>query len=244
MLQLLALIAMEPPSALDADSIRDEKRKVLRALRPMDAGNIGSDSVRGRYDAGVVGGQPVPGFKFDGNVETFVALRGWIDNWRWAGVPFHLVTGKRMAERNTEVVINFKPVTHWLFERPSQDNALRNSLSLRLQPQETIELDLMGSLAAPEFGAMELQPLALDLSMAQPERRIAYERLLLDALNGNQTLFVRDDEVEAAWRWIDSISAAWGSAGDDIRHYPAGSWGPGEAAAFLPPDIGNGASSR
>ena len=253
MLQLLALIAMEPPSALDADSIRDEKRKVLRALRPMDADSIGSDSVRGRYDAGVVDGQQVPGFQFDGalrqaqgerEVETFVALRAWIDNWRWAGVPFHLVTGKRMAERNTEVVINFKPVTHWLFERPSRENAARNSLSLRLQPQETIELDLMGSLAAPEFGAMELQPLPLDLSVTQPERRIAYERLLLDALNGNQTLFVRDDEVEAAWRWIDSISAAWDTAADDIRHYPAGSWGPGEAAPFLPPDIANGTSSR
>jgi glucose-6-phosphate 1-dehydrogenase len=240
MLQLLALIAMEPPSALDADSIRDEKRKVLRALRPMQPGEVEIDSVRGRYDAGVVEGHAVPGFNFEGEVETFVALRAWIDNWRWAGVPFHLVTGKRMAARNTEVVVTFKPVTHWLFDRPHRDVATPNRLSMRLQPEETIELDLMGSLAAPEFGGMELQPLELDLSMAQPQRRIAYERLLLDALHGNQTLFVRDDEVEAAWRWIDSISDAWGAASTSVRRYPAGSWGPEQANSFLPPDIANG----
>ena len=238
MLQLLALIAMEPPAALDADSIRDEKRKVLRALRPMAADAIGTDSVRGRYDAGVVEGKAVPGFTYQGDdVETFVALRARIDNWRWAGVPFHLVTGKRMAARNTEVLVTFRPVTHWLFDRPSREQAARNRLLMRLQPEETIELDLMGSLAAPEFGAMELQPLELDLSMAPPQRRIAYERLLLDALNGNQTLFVRDDEVEAAWRWIDSISAAWRDAATPVRPYPAGSWGPGEARDFLPDDV-------
>ncbi len=240
MLQLLALIAMEPPSALDADSIRDEKRKVLRALRPLQPGEVEMDSVRGRYDAGVVEGHAVPGFKFEGEVETFVALRAWIDNWRWAGVPFHLVTGKRMAERNTEVVVTFKPVTHWLFDRPRRDRAAPNRLSMRLQPEETIELDLMGSLAAPEFGGMELQPLELDLTMTQPQRRIAYERLLLDALNGNQTLFVRDDEVEAAWRWIDSISDAWEASSTAVRRYPAGSWGPEEARDFLPPDISSG----
>ena len=240
MLQLLALIAMEPPGALDADSIRDEKRKVLRALRPMQAGEVDLDSVRGRYDAGVVEGHAVPGFQYDGNVETFVALRAWIDNWRWAGVPFHLVTGKRMAARNTEVVVTFKPVTHWLFDRPRRERAAPNRLSMRLQPEETIELDLMGSLAAPEFGGMELQPLELDLSMAQPQRWIAYERLLLDALNGNQTLFVRDDEVEAAWRWIDSVSQAWSTSPGGIRRYPAGSWGPDGSAGFLPPDIAHG----
>jgi glucose-6-phosphate 1-dehydrogenase len=240
MLQLLALIAMEPPGALDADSIRDEKRKVLRALRPMQAADAASDSVRGRYDSGVVEGRAVPAFNFDGEVETFVALRAWIDNWRWAGVPFHLVTGKRMAERNTEVVVTFKPVTHWLFDRPRKERATPNRLSMRLQPEETIELDLMGSLAAPEFGGMELQPLELDLSMTQPQRRIAYERLLLDALGGNQTLFVRDDEVEAAWRWIDSVSEAWNASGTAVSRYPAGSWGPADAQAFLPPDIAGG----
>jgi glucose-6-phosphate 1-dehydrogenase len=237
MLQLLALIAMEPPGAMDADSIRDEKRKVLRALRPMTSADVGDNSVRGRYDAGVVEGKPVPGFQYEGDVETFVALRAYIDNWRWAGVPFHLATGKRMAARTTEVVVTFRPVSHWLFERPARARATPNRLLMRLQPDETIELDLMGSLAAPEWGAMELRPMELDLSMAQPERRIAYERLLLDALNGNQTLFVRDDEVEAAWRWIDSISEAWRDASTPVRRYPAGSWGPADASDFLPDDV-------
>ena len=234
MLQLLALIAMEPPGALDADSIRDEKRKVLRALRPMTQDSVGADSVRGRYAAGVVEGRTARGFDYDGDVETFVALRAYIDNWRWAGVPFHLVTGKRMLGRATEVLVTFKPVSHWLFDRPTRAAATPNRLLMRLQPDETIELDLMGSLAAPEFGGMELQPLELDLSMAQPVRRIAYERLLLDALHGNQTLFVRDDEIEAAWRWIDSVSQAWRAAGTPALPYPAGSWGPAEAAPFLP----------
>jgi glucose-6-phosphate 1-dehydrogenase len=237
MLQLLALVAMEPPGALDADSIRDEKRKVLHALRPMAAAGAAADSVRGRYADGVVEGEAVRGFAHVGEVETFVAVRAWIDNWRWTGVPFHLATGKRMAARSTEVVVTFKPVTHWLFERPARERAAPNRLRMRLQPDETIELDLMGSLAAPEFGAMELQPLELDLSMAQPQRRIAYERLLLDALNGNQTLFVRDDEVEAAWRWIDSISAAWREAATPVQAYPAGSWGPAAARDFLPDDV-------
>ncbi|MCY7354225.1 MAG: glucose-6-phosphate dehydrogenase [Lysobacter sp.] len=246
MLQLLALIAMEPPGALDADSIRDEKRKVLRALRPMTAADVEANTVRGRYEAGVVEGRAVSGFKHvlrqsqdertpDIGVETFVALRAYIDNWRWAGVPFNLVTGKRMAARTTEVVVSFKPVSHWLFERPVREQALPNRLVMRLQPEENIELGLMGSLAAPEWGAMELQPMALDLSMSSaPQRRIAYECLLLDALNGNQTLFVRGDEVEAAWQWIDSISDAWRDAGTATQPYPAGSWGPAVAAPFLP----------
>jgi glucose-6-phosphate 1-dehydrogenase len=234
MLQLLALIAMEPPAALDADSIRDEKRKVLRSLRPMTAEDAEKDSVRGRYTDGVVDGHAARGFGREYDVETFVALRAWIDNWRWAGVPFRLVTGKRMPSRATEVIVNFKPVTHWVFERPDRRRATPNRLRMRLQPEETIELTLMGSLAAPEWGATELEPMPLDLSMLPPKRRIAYERLMIDALKGDQTLFVRDDEVEAAWRWIDSISEAWRTAGTPVRDYPAGSWGPAEASAFLP----------
>ena len=242
MLQLLALIAMEPPAVLDADSIRDEKTKVLRALRPMTAADVGTDSVRGRYGNGVVDGEAVKGFTHDSDVETFVALRAYIDNWRWAGVPFRLVTGKRMPSRTTEVVVSFKPVSHWVFERPSKQRARSNRLRMRLQPEETIELGLMGSLAAPEWGATELQPMSLDLSMSPtPHRRIAYERLLIDALKGDQTLFVRDDEVEAAWSWIDSISAAWQGAATPAQDYPAGSWGPAAAADFLPVTLaGNG----
>ncbi|MCD9125596.1 glucose-6-phosphate dehydrogenase [Luteimonas fraxinea] len=236
MLQLLALIAMEPPAAMDTDSIRDEKRKVLRALRPMTAADADADSVRGRYGPGVVDGQAVQGFKHGGHedVETFVGLRAWIDNWRWAGVPFRLVTGKRMPSRTTEVVVTFKPVTHWLFGPGERKRARANQLRVRLQPEETIELGLMGSLAASEWAANELQPMSLDLAMLPPKRRIAYERLMIDALKGDQTLFVRDDEVEAAWRWIDSVSAAWREAGTPVRDYPAGSWGPAEAQPFLP----------
>ncbi len=242
MLQLLALIAMEPPAVLDADSIRDEKTKVLRALRPMSADDVGLHSVRGRYCNGVVEGAAVKGFTHDSDVETFVALRAYIDNWRWAGVPFRLVTGKRQPSRTTEVVVSFKPVSHWVFERPDAKRARPNRLRMRLQPEETIELGLMGSLAAPEWGATELQPMSLDLSMSStPTRRMAYERLLVDALKGDQTLFVRDDEVEAAWQWIDSVSAAWQAAATPVQDYPAGSWGPAAAADFLPVTLaGNG----
>jgi glucose-6-phosphate 1-dehydrogenase len=234
MLQLLALVAMEPPSSLDADSLRDEKRKVLRALRPMSADEVARDSVRGRYQPGVVEGRAVPGFSHASDCETFVAVRAHIDNWRWAGVPFRLVTGKRLAQRTTEVVVSFKPVSHWIFDRPPNGGATPNRLLMQLQPEEHIGLGLMGSLAAPEWGATELQPLSLNLSMATPQRRIAYERLLLDALHGNQALFVTGEEVEAAWSWIDSISAAWHAASLPAQAYPAGSWGPGEAADFLP----------
>ena len=235
MLQLLALIAMEPPASLDADSLRDEKRKVLRALRPMSAADVAVDSVRGRYQSGVVDGRAVPGFSHASDAETFVALRARIDNWRWAGVPFRLVTGKRLAQRTTEVVVSFKPVSHWLFDRPRAAGAVPNRLLMQLQPEENIELGLMGSLAAPEWGGTELQPLSLDLSMAAtPQRRIAYERLLLDALHGNQALFVTGEEVEAAWAWIDSISEAWQAVDLPAHDYPAGSWGPPGAAGFLP----------
>lgn len=241
MLQLLALIAMEPPATLDADSVRDEKTKVLRALRPMSSADVATDCVRGRYGGGVVEGQAVKGFSHDSDVETFVALRAYIDNWRWAGVPFRLVTGKRMPSRTTEVLVSFKPVSHWVFERPTRQRARPNRLRMRLQPEETIELGLMGSLAAPQWGETELQPMSLDLSMSPLRRRMAYERLMVDALRGDQTLFVRDDEIEAAWRWIDSISESWQRAATPLQDYPAGSWGPAAAAAFLPATLsGNG----
>ena len=239
-LQLLCLIAMEPPTSLDAGVLRDEKLKVLRALRPFNADSAIKDSVRGRYEAGLVDGAPVRGFSLQSvqgrePVETFVALRASIDNWRWAGVPFRLCTGKRLAERVTQVVVTFRPTSHWLFEKPRRERATPNRLVLRLQPQENVELELMSSLAGPEWGALELQALPLDLSMPTVQRRIAYERLLLDALNGNSTLFVRSDEVEAAWTWIDSIIAAWRESEAPILPYMAGSWGPAPAAAFLPP---------
>jgi len=238
-LQLLCLIAMEPPGTLEADAVRSEKVKVLRALRPMGVASVGVDAIRGRYEAGVVNGQAAAGFQQPPGqtpTDTFVALRAHIDNWRWEGVPFRLCTGKRLAERCTLVVITFRHVSHWLFEKPSRERAAPNRMVFRLQPEENIELNLMSSLAAPEWGALELQPLPLDLSMPlHPRRRIAYERLLLDALNGNPALFVRNDEVEAAWSWIDSVAAAWQAADSPIQPYLAGSWGPAQAAPFLQP---------
>jgi glucose-6-phosphate 1-dehydrogenase len=236
-LQLLCLIAMEPPAGLEADAVRNEKVKVLRALRPMRAADVQADSVRGRYEAGVVSGRAAAGFHLPEGVpptETFVALRAYIDNWRWEGVPFRLCTGKRLAERYTQITITFRHVSHWVFEKPSREKATPNRMVFRLQPEENIELGLMSSLAAPDWGGLELQPLPLDLSMpVSPRRRIAYERLLLDALNGNNSLFVRADEVEAAWSWIDSVADAWQAAGTPILPYLAGSWGPSEAAQYL-----------
>jgi glucose-6-phosphate 1-dehydrogenase len=238
-LQLLCLTAMEPPGSLDADAVRNEKVKVLRALRPMTASTVGEDAIRGRYEAGVVNGQAAAAFLQPAGqtpTDTFVALRAHIDNWRWEGVPFHLCTGKRMAERCTQIVITFRKVSHWLFEKPNRDRAAPNRMVFRLQPEENIELNLMSSLAGPEWGALELQPLPLDLSMPlHPRRRIAYERLLLDALNGNPALFVRNDEVEAAWTWIDSVSDAWRAAATPLLPYLAGSWGPAQASAFVQP---------
>ncbi len=238
-LQLMCLIAMEPPSSLDADAVRNEKVKVLRALRPMRAEAAARDSVRGRYEAGVVDGKAAAGFRQPPGIpptDTFVGLRAYLDNWRWEGVPFRLVTGKRLAERYTQIVITFRHVSHWLFEKPARERATPNRLVFRLQPEENIELGLMSSLAAPDWGALELQPLPLDLSMpVNTRRRIAYERLLLDALNGNTALFVRNDEVEAAWSWIDSVAAAWRAVDTAVLPYLAGSWGPAEAAEYLQP---------
>lgn len=239
-LQLLCLVAMEPPASLESDRIRDEKVKVLRALRPLKAEHAARDSVRGRYTAGTINGQPAQAYQppEGSDVETFVGVTAHIDNWRWEGVPFHLCTGKRMPERTTRVVVTLKPVTHWLFERPDRQHATPNRLTFQLQPQENIELGLMSSLAGPEWGALELQPLELELSVPTGlHRRIAYERLFLDAFNGNHALFVRDDEVRAAWAWIDSVSDAWKAAELPLQPYPAGTWGPASATTFLPPGI-------
>jgi glucose-6-phosphate 1-dehydrogenase len=237
MLQLLCLIAMEPPGSLEADIVRDEKLKVLRALRPMTAASAAANTARGQYSAGVVTGKAVKGFQLPADTlptETFVGVRAYIDNWRWADVPFRLATGKRLAERCTQIVINFRPVSHWIFEKPTQKQATPNRMMIRLQPEETIELNFMSSLAGPEWGALELQPLPLNLSMPlSTNRRIAYERLLLDALHGNPALFVRNDEIEAAWSWIDSIVNAWQATNTPIYPYAAGSWGPDEAGDLL-----------
>ncbi len=232
-LQLLCLVAMEPPASLDPDSVRNEKVKVLRSLRRFENREVERKTVRGQYRAGVADGKAVPAYSDEksghpSNTETFVALAVNIDNWRWAGVPFYLRTGKRLAVRRSEIVIQFRPVPHSIF---AGNDLLANRLTIRLQPEEDISLLLMNKTPSLAQDGMELKPLGLNLSLAEfagkaTRRRIAYERLLLEALAGKSTLFVRRDEVESAWDWIDHISAAWAHQGTPPTPYAAGSWGP------------------
>ena len=239
MLQLVALTAMEPPAEFDATSIRDEKVKLLRALRSVDA----KDMVRGQYAAGAVKGESVKGYLDDlaelSDTETFVALKTHIDNWRWQGVPFYLRTGKRLAERRSEIVIQFKCVPHNIFS--GKDARLKaNRLVIRLQPEEYVRLQVMAKEPGLDRGGIVLREVPLDLSLtaafAKARRRIAYERLLLDLIEGAQTLFVRRDEVEAQWRWVDAIRELWASDTIEVKPYSSGSWGPNAAIALTERD--------
>lgn len=241
LLQLLCLVAMEPPASLDPDSVRNEKVKVLRSLRAITAETINQDTVRGQYAPGVSDGASVPGYLSEtgaepSDTETFVAIRAHIDNWRWAGVPFYLRTGKRMPERKTQIFIQFRRVPHSIFHDPSMTP---NQLIIDLQPEEEITLLLMNGTPGLTEGGMRLRPLPLNLSLTnafrkdRPRRRIAYERLLYDALRGRSTLFVRRDEAEAAWEWIDAIVDGWRENGGAPKSYPAGAWGPPGAYAMI-----------
>ncbi|HUO13148.1 MAG TPA: glucose-6-phosphate dehydrogenase [Caulobacteraceae bacterium] len=236
MLQLLCLVAMEPPADAGADSVRDEKVKVLKALRRFDRASAHQLSVRGQYRAGVVEGRQVPSYVeekgSDSSTETFVALRADIDNWRWAGVPFYLRTGKRLPERRTQISIQFKPLPHLIFGERAEDDITANRLVIDLQPDEDISLLLMNR--KPGLSGNRLQALPLSLSLADGgRRRIAYERLLLDVLAGNPALFVRRDEVELAWGWIDAVADTWAELSIAPKPYAAGSWGPAGAFALL-----------
>ncbi|HZW14768.1 MAG TPA: glucose-6-phosphate dehydrogenase [Brevundimonas sp.] len=242
MLQLLCLVAMEPPSDLDPDSVRNEKVKVLRSLRPITPEEAERVTVRGQYVAGTVEGSAVKGYDdergADSDTETFVAIRADIDNWRWAGVPFFMRTGKRLPEKRTEIVIQFKPVPHSIFDHGDRGAVEANRLVIELQPEEDISLSVMNKRPGLDQ-RMQLQPIRMSLSWGQndqtaapPRRRIAYERLLLDALAGDSTLFVRRDEAEQAWKWVDEVSEAWEGAAFKPHDYVAGSWGP-EAADLL-----------
>jgi glucose-6-phosphate 1-dehydrogenase len=243
MLQLLCLVAMEPPSDMEPDSVRNEKVKVLRSLRPFTRSDVQAASVRGQYTAGVVGGHEAKAYEAErgqaSGTETFVALRADIDNWRWAGVPFFLRTGKRLPERRTQIAIQFKPVPHSIFGSAAKDDLVANQLVIDLQPDEDIELLLMNQAPGLSQGGMRLQSLPLSLSLLKAysgpnaRRRIAYERLLLDAIHGNSTLFVRRDEVEQAWCWVDGVADAWAEAGMAPKPYAAGSWGPAGAFALI-----------
>ncbi|MFZ6648091.1 glucose-6-phosphate dehydrogenase [Undibacterium sp. TJN25] len=238
LLQLLSIVAMEPPVNAGADSIRDEKVKVLRALHKFTPEEVSKKTVRGQYRAGAVDGKPVisyqaePGVPPASRTETFVAIRAEIDNWRWAGVPFFLRTGKRMATRSAEITINFKPIPYSIFGA-SQRNLRSNRLVISLQPEESVELFLK----AKEPGeGIRLSDVALNLDFAEASnsRRVeSYERLLLDAMHGDLTLFVRDDELGAAWDWIDPVMSAWQSDTEGLKSYIAGSWGPAAASYLL-----------
>jgi glucose-6-phosphate 1-dehydrogenase len=238
-LQLLTMIAMEPPSSNDADAIRDEKLKVLRSLKPFNPDTVSRDVVRGQYRAGTVDGKAVPGYLEETKVprgshtETFVALRTEVQNWRWAGVPFYLRTGKRLPGRDAQIVVNFRPVPHPIF--PGATRA--NKLVIKLQPEDGLELHL---LAVKGSGPSEsLAPVSLDLDFdkAFPSQRVgAYERLLTDAIVGRLNLFVRSDEQEQAWRWVEPVLQAWERDGEEPRGYPAGTWGPPAASALVARD--------
>ncbi|MBI2993783.1 MAG: glucose-6-phosphate dehydrogenase [Gammaproteobacteria bacterium] len=241
MLQLLCLVAMEPPIELESHAVRDEKVKVLRALRPINAAEVRQKSVRGQYAAGAIDGKPVVGYCEESggkasNCESFVALRAEIDNWRWRGVPFYLRTGKRMPKRYTEIFIQFRDVPHSIFPTPPGSGLAANKLIIRLQPEEEITLWIMNKVPGLTSEGTRLQALPLNLSRATAfqnyRRGIAYERLILDALHANRTLFVRRDEGEAAWAWVDRIIAGWEAAGMTPQSYSAGSWGPSSAFAL------------
>jgi len=231
LLQLLCLVAMEPPSSLDADAVRDEKLKVLKSLVPITETNAASMTVRGQYRAGISEGVAVPGYleeigKDSSETETFVALKIGVANWRFADVPFYVRSGKRLPQRVSEITIIFKPVPFSIFGA-SVPTIPANRLVIRLQPDEGIKLWLM--IKEPGPGGIRLQHVPLDMSFATtfnghiPE---AYERLLMDVIRGNATLFMRRDEVEAAWKFVDPIRAAWSNAHDQPRPYVAGTWGP------------------
>ncbi len=246
-LQLLCAIGMEPPINAHADAIRDEKLKVLRSLAPWTAQTLSHNIVRGQYTAGSIAGAPLPGYRDEPGVnphsgtETFVALRTEIANWRWAGVPFYIRTGKRLAERDARIVVNFRPMPHAIFASPP---GAANRLVIKLQPQDGLELHLLAHgtgkrRAHADWSQQHLSPVQLDLDFDTRfgfERVGAYERLLLDVIDGRLNLFVRRDEQEAAWQWVEPILEAWKTSPDGPRPYAAGTWGPGAASAMIARD--------
>ncbi len=238
LLQLLCITAMEPPASLNPNAIRDEKLQVLRSLKTFAFPDVLSRTVRGQYQAGAVGGMPVPGYldepgiDVQSHTETFVAIKAELANWRWAGVPFYLRTGKRMQERRAEIVINFRPVPHYIFDQ-SGSQTLNNRLVIRLQPDDGLTLHL---LAKTPGDGMRLAPINLNLDFSdtfKARRLDAYERLLLDVLRGNLTLFMRRDELDAAWCWMEPILHAWGEFPERPKAYTAGTWGPAASSALI-----------
>jgi glucose-6-phosphate 1-dehydrogenase len=240
MLQLLALVAMEPPRSLDADVVRDEKLEVVQSLRPLDGDCVDRDAVRAQYAAGFEASKPVPGYREEpgvdrsSRIETFVALQAFVDNWRWAGVPFFLRTGKRLSKRASEISIQLKAVPPILFNKGPTSALEPNVLTIRIQPDEGFALGIMSKIPGPH---VRIVPVNMDFQYSSrfggssPE---AYERLLLDVLTGDATLFMRRDSVEASWRWVTPILERWSERrADPLPTYPAGSWGPIEADRLI-----------
>ena len=245
-LQLLCALAMEPPINAHADAIRDEKLKVLRSLKPWSPATLDQHAIRGQYAAGRVGGQAVrgyreePGVAPDSETETFVALRAEIANWRWAGVPFYIRTGKRLAAREAHIVVNFRPAPHAIFGAPP---GAANRLVIHLQPRDGLELHLLAQAQdgrhAARTATPHLTPVHLDLDFDKrfgAERVGAYERLLLDVIDGRLNLFVRSDEQEEAWRWVEPLLEHWRLHPQTLRPYTAGSWGPSASSAMIARD--------
>jgi glucose-6-phosphate 1-dehydrogenase len=241
-LQLLCAIGMEPPINSHADAIRDEKLKVLRSLKPWTQETLTQDVVRGQYASGTINGTKVPGYREEAgvnpssNTETFVALRTEIANWRWAGVPFYIRTGKRLAGRDARIVVNFRPTPHAIF---NSNTGMANSLVINLQPKDGLELHLLAQGQANRKASQSLAPVQLDLDFDKrfgSERVGAYERLLLDVIDGRLNLFVRSDEQEEAWRWVEPMLNYWAADAQGPRLYAAGTWGPSASSAMIARD--------
>jgi glucose-6-phosphate 1-dehydrogenase len=242
MLQLLCLVAMEPPISLDHEELRNEKIKVLKALRPITPDNVKEVTVRGQYTGGAVGGELVPGYRDEleraepSDSETFVAIKAEIDNWRWADTPFYLRTGKRLPRKTSEIVVQFRPVSHSIFAADAGDLE-PNCLVIRLQPNEGVQLSIVTKEPGP--GSFRLRSLPLNLSFEEtyPVRYPdAYERLLMEVLRGNPALFMHREEVERAWRWIDGIIESWAERRMKVQDYVAGTWGPSGSVRMLDRD--------
>jgi len=244
LLQILTFVAMEPPVNLEAQSIHNEKIKVLNALRPITLDNVNEKTVRGQYTDGFQKGTPVPGYlaeegaNTESTTESFVALRVDIDNWRWAGVPFYLRTGKRLMNKRTEIVINFKQLPHNIFTE-SYKELPANKLVIHLQPNEGIDVQILNKVPGIDEN-IKLQKTKLDLSFSETFKNSSlyggYEKLVLEAMRGNPTLFISREEIEQAWSWVDSIQDAWEHANEEPKGYPAGSWGPVASVALLARD--------
>jgi glucose-6-phosphate 1-dehydrogenase len=239
MLQLLMLLAMEPPVSFGADAVRDEKVKILRSIKPPTPEKVPEMAVRAQYDSGMSGGEPVPGYleeegvPDDSTTETYAAVKLKIDNWRWAGVPFYLRHGKRLARKTTEIAVRLAPVPHLAFQQQGSLGVEPNQLILMVQPNEGVSLSLVAKIPGAR---MSVRPVNMEFLYGtsflsqSPE---AYERLILDTMRGDATLFARNDEVEAAWAICDPILKAWSQIPGPLPQYPAGSPGPKEADELL-----------